>query len=165
MMFISYELVYSLGYLGALLAGFFSSVTIFFPTPGFLIVAAMAASHYFNPFILGLFAGIGAAVGETFPYWIAFGGETALSKKYDIKDKLVRIREYFEKYRAEIIIFFFAFSPLPFDVIGFFCGAIKYPFKKFFAFTLFGKVAKYTLICYAVYYGMEFAVRWYNAVP
>ena len=53
-----------------------------------------------------------------------------------------------------MVIFVFAATPLPFDVIGLFCGVVRYPAKKFFIATLIGKIIKYLVIAYAGFYGM-----------
>ncbi len=159
------SVLYSLGYVGAFLAGVLSSATLFLPTPGFLVVAAMAASKFFDPILLGVFAGLGAAVGETVSYWMAYGGEKLASKKYDLEEKLAVVREYFQKYGAEVIIFVFAVSPLPFDLIGLFCGVVNYSFRRFFAVTAAGKIVKYILISYAAYYGIEYVTGWYHGIP
>ena len=156
--------LYSLGYVGAFLAGVFSSATLFLPTPGFLVIIAMAASHYFNPVMLGVFAGFGAALGETVSYLTAYGGEVVFSKKYDIEKRTEKVREYFSKYGADVIIFFFAVSPLPFDIIGLFCGAVEYPFHRFLAATALGKIVKYILIALAAYYGADYFIGWYHGL-
>jgi membrane protein YqaA with SNARE-associated domain len=146
-----FGIVNSLGYLGAFLIGVITSATLFIPTPAFIIVFLLAATM--NPVLLGFFAGLGSAVGEMSGYLIGFGGEKFLLKKHE--KKIRQIERYFEKHGSKLIIFLFSATPLPFDVVGLFCGAVKYPLKTFFLFTLAGKLVKYWAIAFAGFYGMH----------
>jgi uncharacterized membrane protein YdjX (TVP38/TMEM64 family) len=149
------SLVYSLGYLGVFLLGLFSSATIFIPTPAFIIVFLLGATM--NPVLLGFLAGLGSAIGEMSGYLIGRGGERVLLKKYDKKIK--DIEKKFEKHGSSAIIFIFSAGPLPFDLVGLFCGALKYPFRKFFIATLMGKLVKYWAIAFAGFYGIEWILH------
>jgi len=149
-----YFLVNSFGYLGVFLLGAISAATLFLPTPAFIIVFAIAPA--FNPVLLGFVAGLGAAVGELSGYLIGFGGERVLLKKYEKRVK--EVERSFQKHGSQVIIFLFAATPLPFDIIGLFCGAIRYPLKSFFLFTLAGKLVKYWAIAFAGYYSVQWLV-------
>ena len=149
-----FSLAYGLGYLGVFFIGFLSSVTIFLPTPAFAIVFALAAPQFgFNPLLLGLFAGTGAAFGELTGYILGYGGKAVLLKKY--RKQLAKVEAGFKRYGAPAIIFVFAVTPLPFDIVGMFCGIVGYPWKKFFIATLAGKLVKYVAIAYAGFYGIQ----------
>jgi hypothetical protein len=50
------------GYLGAFVISALSSATLFFPAPGWAIIAAMG--RYLDPIPLGIVAGLGSAIGE-----------------------------------------------------------------------------------------------------
>jgi len=150
-----YFLVNSFGYLGVFLLSAISAATLFLPTPAFIIVFAIAPA--FNPLLLGFVAGLGAAVGELSGYLIGLGGEHVLLKKYEKRVK--EIEKSFQKHGSQAIIFVFAATPLPFDIIGLFCGAIRYPLKSFFLFTLAGKLVKYWAIAFAGYYSVHWLVN------
>lgn len=150
-----YFLVSNFGYLGVFLLGALSAVTLFIPTPAFFVVFLIAPA--FNPVLLGFFAGMGAAVGEMSSYLIGLGGERVLLKKH--KKRVKQIERYFEKHGSKLIIFVFSATPLPFDLVGIFCGAIKYPFKTFFILTLAGKLIKYWMIAFAGFYGMHWILN------
>jgi len=155
-----WTLVYTFGYLGIFLLGLISSATLFIPTPAFIIVFLIAPTM--NPLLLGFFAGLGAAIGEMSGYIIGLGGEHVLLKKYD---KRIRSMErHFERYGSNFIIFLFAATPLPFDLVGLFCGAIKYPFRNFFLATLAGKLVKYWVISFAGYYGLRWIMNTFGVV-
>ncbi|MFH0987228.1 MAG: VTT domain-containing protein [Candidatus Micrarchaeota archaeon] len=145
--------------LGAFLMGFMSSGSLFLPTPSFIVVFLMGAK--FNPILLGISAGLGAAVGELIGYYLGMAGHK-FTKKYD--HELGHVKCLFERYHGQLVIFFFALTPLPFDIVGIFCGVIKYPFRKFFIPTVAGKIIKYTVIAYAGAIGLEVIGHWIGVV-
>jgi len=148
------EILLGLGYLGSFLAGVLSSVSIFLPTPGFVVVFALAG--FLNPILIGILAGFGAAVGELLGYGVGFGAKKIIIKEREKANKwLGKIEFYFKKYHPMVVIFVFAATPLPFDVAGMACGAMKYPIKKFFLATLAGKLVKYLIIAICGYYGVN----------
>ncbi|MBU5575211.1 MAG: VTT domain-containing protein [Candidatus Aenigmatarchaeota archaeon] len=148
----------SLGYLGAFILGFFSSFTLFIPSPTFIGVFTLAALGTYNPLLLGIFGGLGATIGELIGFVVGVGSKKILIKKYE--KELIDIERKFQKYGGFIIIFIFSATPLPFDLVGIFCGSIGYPFKKFFLATFFGKLIKYIFIAYAGFYGMHWLVSY-----
>ncbi len=154
------DLLISLGYAGAFIAGLLSSISIFLPSPSFIIVFILGG--YLNPFFIGLLAGIGAGLGELTGYYLGRGGEKYLFKKSGRITRLLKKFEfYFTKYNSNAVIFFMALTPLPFDFIGILCGSIKYPVKQFLAATMFGKVLKYMFIAYAGYYSLTWIVSYF----
>jgi membrane protein YqaA with SNARE-associated domain len=147
-------------YLGVFAIGFFSSFLLFLPTPSFAVIFLLASPQFgFNTFLLGLVGGLGAAVGELIGYLIGYGSKQVLLKKHE-KD-LLNIKRKFKKYGDWMVIFVFSFLPLPFDIVGIFCGVINYPPKKFFIPLLVGKVLKYLLIAYAGYLGIGWISQYF----
>lgn len=148
-----------LGYPGAFIIGFLSSFTLFLPTPAFAIVFAMAAGGL-NPVALGIAAGLGSAVGELIGFGLGYGSRQLFIKKHKRhikrhKAQLARIEALFQKYKGWLVIFVFAAAPLPFDIVGLFCGSIGYPLKKFMIPTMAGKIVKYLAIALAGAYGIQ----------
>ena len=141
-----------LGYIGAFIIGFLSSFTLFLPTPAFVIIFIMAAAGL-NPIALGIAAGLGSAAGELIGFALGYGSRQLLVKKH--KKELVRIERLFQKYKGWLVVFVFAATPLPFDIVGIFCGNIGYPFKKFMIPTIAGKIVKYIAIALAGFYGVQ----------
>ncbi len=158
-------LVISLGYLGVFLASLIGSASIFLPLPSFLIVTA--AGTTLNPVLVGISAGLGAAIGELVGYAAGLGiiyGKRKISgmqKKEGRYPKLVR--KWFAKKRGAAVIFIFAVTPLPDDIIGIVCGAIKYDVRKFFITTLAGKILLHIALAYAGLYGFEIVRRLFFA--
>ncbi len=145
-------LVNNYGLIGAFAIGFLSSFTLFIPSPAFFVVFLLAATGTINPLVLGVAAGLGSATGELTSYFAGVGLNMAAKKQ---GKKFVRIEKMFQRYKAPLIIFIFSALPLPFDIVGIFCGAVRYPIKNFFAATLSGKLVKFTIIALAGFYGIE----------
>ena len=62
-----------LGYLGALLAGFLGSSSLFFSIfPSFITIPIIGSQ--LNPLLVGVMAGLGAGVGQYLHYYIGVGG-------------------------------------------------------------------------------------------
>lgn len=153
-----FNFIYSLGYIGIFLAGFFSTFTLFLPSPTFVLVFAM--SKFYNPILIGILGGAGAAFGEMIGYYFGYGITYSASKiKRGFEKKRAYLEKLFRKYKPSIIIFIFAALPIvPFDLVGLFCGIIKYNTKHFFILTLIGKIIKYLIISYAGVYGIDIAM-------
>lgn len=145
--------VEAFGYLGVFFIGFLSSFTLFLPTPAFIIIFGLGA--VMNPFLVGLFAGLGSAAGEITGFIVGYGSKKTITRRYE--KQLRDIEKKFQKYRGSVVIFLFSVAPVPFDIIGIFCGNIGYPFKKFMIATTAGKLVKYFFIAYAGYYSIAWA--------
>lgn len=129
----------NLSYLGAFLIVMASSATIILPMPGFLLVLPLAAA--FNPVFIGLASAAGAAVGESTGYMLGYSGRWVIQNR-----KLYEQSARWLKKWGAFTIFFFAATPLPFDVMGMTAGLLRYPFWKFFLACLSGKIPKYLII-------------------
>ena len=123
----SREIALTWGYLGIFVVNFIGSATIIFPVPAFLFVFILGG--ILNPWLVGISAALGASMGELTGYAIGLGGKKVIEKKYE--KWLKKANKWMEKYRAFFIITLFAATPLPDDIVGVFCGAIKYDLKKF----------------------------------
>ncbi len=138
------------GLIGVFLIGFLSSFTLFIPSPAFFVVFFLGS--VISPLPLGIAAGLGSSIGELTSYFAGYGVHMAAEKHHK---KFVEIEKLFQRYKAPAIIFFFSATPLPFDVVGIFCGAVRYPVKRFYLATLAGKLVKFTFIAFAGFYGIE----------
>jgi len=151
-------LVPAFGYLGIFLVTLISSASIFIPIPGWLFI--IPAGLYLNPWLVAVIAGIGAAIGELTSYGVGYAGEKIyLSRKKGKKKKYIqkwldKIEIWFQRHGGFTVIFVFALTPLPDDIVGIFCGAIKYDIKKFFLAQLIGKILMSLILVYAGYYGL-----------
>ena len=150
----------SLGYIGAFLSGFLSTFTLFLPSPTFVVVAILAATQQFNPLLLGIIGGMGAAIGEMIGYFVGYGIGFGIEKKRKYAKKIKYAKKLFDRFHPDAIIFVFSAAPLlPFDIVGLFCGAIKYDKKRFFLIVSVGKIIKYIVLAYAGFYGIEYIIK------
>ena len=136
------------GYPGIFLISILANATILLPAPGIVFVFAMGG--VFNPFIVGLAAGAGAAIGELSGYMAGFSGQP-LAEKTKIYQ---RIESWMRRY-GMLTIFVLAVIPNPFfDLAGMAAGALKMPLYKFLIACLPGKIIKMWVFAYAGAYSI-----------
>ena len=159
-------LVYTFGYAGVFLASLIGSASILLPVPSFIFT--FLAGKILDPFLVGVFSGIGSAIGELTSYGVGFGvvyGKNKLSKKRkpgshnrkwsDMAKKWFRGRYGF------VLLIVFAATPLPDDVLGLYCGVIRYDIKKYFIAVLIGKIILGIFLAYAGFYGLSFVSHYF----
>lgn len=146
------SLMETYGYFGIFLIGLIESSTIVFPL-GFSVVI-FASGAVLNPFLVGLSAGLGAAIGEFTGYALGLGGRKFIGKKW--KKDIKKVEKLFQKYGGFLVIIIFAATPLPDDVVGIIAGTLKYPLKKFFIAAFIGK----TILSLALAYGGLYGIKW-----
>jgi len=150
----SEQTILNFGYLGVFIVSIVSTATIFLPIPGFLFI--LAVSPFLNPFLLGVVAGAGMAVGELTGYLIGKGGSRAL-KKGD-KKWLLKGEDWFKKGRGFLFIVIFAATPLPDDITGILGGMFNYDLRKFLLASFLGKTAMNLLLALAGFYGINWVM-------
>jgi membrane protein DedA with SNARE-associated domain len=131
------------GYPGIFLLSFLAYATIFLPAPGVAIVFTMGA--VFNPLLVALVAGAGAALGELTGYLAGFSSQPAV-EKINIYQRMV---DWLKKY-GPLAILSLSIIPNPFfDLTGAAAGALKMPVKKFLLWTWIGETIKMLMFAYA----------------
>lgn len=131
------------GYPGVFVISLLANATVLLPAPGVAVVFAMGS--IFNPFILGVVAGVGSALGELSGYLAGYSGQ-AVIERADIYE---RIKPYVSKYGGAAI-FVLAAIPNPFfDLGGIAAGALKIPISTFLVWCILGKIIKMFLFAYA----------------
>ncbi|MFZ0531908.1 MAG: VTT domain-containing protein [Anaerolineales bacterium] len=131
------------GYPGIFLLSFLAYATIFLPAPGVAIVFTMGA--VFNPLLVALVAGAGAALGELTGYLAGFSSQPAV-EKINIYQRMV---DWLKKY-GPLAILALSIIPNPFfDLTGAAAGALKMPVKKFLLWTWIGETIKMLMFAYA----------------
>ena len=139
------------GYLGIFLVSFIGTITIFLPLPSFAVI--FAAGAVFNPWAVGIIAGIGAGIGEVTGYAVGRGSRELIKKKY--ARHLKRAKAWTRKRGVFPVIIFFAATPLPTDVIGILAGVIHYDIKKFLFASIIGKIIQSLVLAWAGFYSLE----------
>lgn len=130
------------GYLGIFLISVLGNATVVLPAP--VILTAFVGGGIFNPFVVGVVAAVGAAIGELTGYLVGFGGKVV------IKDdkKLERIEGWMKKHGLWVL---FVLSAIPnplFDLAGIVAGATGVSVYKYLIVVTLGKMIKFITISY-----------------
>jgi len=128
----------SYGYLGVFLVSLVTSATIVLPIPGIIVILALGIA--LSPVLVGLVAGTGAALGELTGYMAGFSGRGLVENRRLYN----RLAGWLRKWGV-IVIFVFAATPLPFDLLGIVAGVFRFPIWKFFIACWLGKVTFYII--------------------
>ena len=144
------------GYPGIFLIALLANATILLPAPGVAIIYAMGA--VFNPWLVGLAAGSGGAIGELSGYLAGFSGQ-AMIERTDIYD---RIKPWVDKYGGWAILVLSAIPNPLFDVAGVAAGIAKMPIQTFLFFVWVGQLIKMTMFAMAGKYSIEWFANFIN---
>ncbi len=130
------------GYPGIFLLSFLAYATVLLPAPGVAVVFTMGA--VFNPLIVALAAGAGAALGEISGYLAGFSGQ-AVIERADIYNRMTR---WMGK-NGPLTILLLSALPNPFfDLAGAAAGALKMPLVKFLFWCWIGETIKMLTFAY-----------------
>jgi membrane protein YqaA with SNARE-associated domain len=133
----------SLGYVGIFLLSILANATIILPAPGVAFVFGLGAVY--NPLLVALAAGVGAAIGELSGYLAGYSGNIVIQRAA----KAQQLMWWMKKYGPWTILVL-GFIPNPvFDVAGIIAGMLRMPLWKFLVFCTIGKVLKMLLFAYA----------------
>lgn len=131
------------GYPGLLALSVVTNATLVLPMPS--VAITFAAGAVFNPWLVGLIAGIGATLGELTGYLAGFGGQEIVERTplYD------RLEGWTERY-GNWAILGLAFVPNPvFDLAGAAAGALGMPVRQFLIWAGLGKTGKMLIFALA----------------
>ncbi|MHB0868283.1 MAG: DedA family protein [Chloroflexota bacterium] len=134
----------ALGYPGVAILMFLSSSSILLPAPGF--AAVLAAGTIWNPLLVGVAGGLGAATGELTGYLVGLGGGAVL----DLREgkRWQQAHRWLARYGFWAIVGV-ALVPNPvFDVLGLVAGSLSYPARRFWLACVLGNTLKYLLLAY-----------------
>jgi len=146
------------GYPGIFVISFLAYATVFFPAPGVLAVSVMGTT--LTPWIVGLAAGAGAALGELTGYLFGFSSQPVVER--------VRIDEKMAgwlKKNGSITVLLLSAIPNPFfDITGAAAGALKMPVRKFMFWTWVGETIKMMAFAYGGGALFKFLVDWIRSI-
>lgn len=135
----------SLGLFGLFLINFFSSATIFVPTPGVISIAV--ASKLYPAIAVALFGALGSSLGELVGFYFGKTGiEIINGRKHKI---LYHLNKFiFAKYGL-VILLVVALIPNPVvDGLGILAGSAGYPVYRFFIPVFIGRLLRNLIIAY-----------------
>ena len=156
-----------LGPLGVVVLFFVSIIgnaSLFLPVPVDIVLLFLAPIDFLGlgimtPLILGVVVALGASIGEFSGYVVGLAGIKSFeSMKNKEVEKLKLLKDKLGVVGIPLIAFF-AFTPLPFDLIGIAAGLSKYSKKKFFIGCFAGKLPRYVILAYAGYFGITFIMQ------
>jgi membrane protein YqaA with SNARE-associated domain len=131
------------GYFGIFLISLIGASSIFFPIPYTVVIFALG--ERFEPLWIALAAGAGSAIGEFSGYLLGFGGRKAISERY--KRKMDFLMKVFNKF-GPVVIFLFAATPLPDDLLFIPLGVMRYSLIKALIPALIGKFCMNLVVAY-----------------
>jgi len=139
------------GYLGIFLISLVGALSIFLPIPYTVVIFTLGGlkaggTWVFEPLWIAVSAGIGSAIGEFSGYLIGVGGGKAISKRY--KKRMDLLTRIFDKYGL-IVIFLFALTPLPDDLLFIPLGVMRYNLVRAFVPALIGKFCMNLIVAYS----------------
>ena len=130
------------GYPGIFVISFLANATVLLPAPRIAVVFAMGA--IFNPFLVGIAAGAGGALGELSGYLAGFSGQ-AVIERADIYERMV----LWMKRNGNLTVLLLAAMPNPFfDLTGIAAGALKMPIPRFLFWCFIGITIKMTVFAF-----------------
>jgi membrane protein DedA with SNARE-associated domain len=145
------QLVLAYGYAGAFAISVFGNFTVFFPVPFVITIYAFGAT--LNPVLLGIACGAGSTIGEFSAYLIGRGGRRVLDEKYG--ERLETAKLLVQRH-GMAVIFLFAVTPLPDDLLMIPLGMLRYSLRKAMVAMFAGKTIMCTVVAYAGRYSYSF---------
>lgn len=142
-------------YIGVFLISIFGNFTVIFPVP-YLLVLLLIVVNWSNftlidGLILGLVVGAGAAIGET-TAWLLGRTQTQSLEESATGQRMMSMRRQIERGFGGLLIFIYAATPLPDDLLLITLGATKYPLWKAILYCFLGKVALALLITIGAFF-------------
>ncbi len=139
------------GYLAIFLISFLGAMSILVPIPYVAIVFTLAATGGLDPLLTALFGGAGSGLGE-FTGWVMgrlFSGAIESTKYFSRIQALIKLLERKGRIWVPILIFVFALTPLPDDVLFIVLGILRYSLWKALVAAVCGKVTMMYIVAYS----------------
>jgi len=133
-------------YLGIFLISLLGATSIFVPIPYTVVIFILGGLTNFDPLLIAVAAGAGAAIGEFSGYLVGMGGRKVISNKY--KKRMDFLMKLFKKF-GPIAIFIFALTPLPDDLLFIPLGVMRYGLLRAFIPAILGKFLSNLIIAYS----------------
>jgi len=153
------QIAIGFGYFGVFLIGLIGSASFLVPLPTTVGLLGVAALRIFDPTLLALAFGFGAGLGQLTSYAVGYVGRIIVSEKHERRlDAMMKI---FNRFGILIVVFIFALTPLPDNILFIPLGLARYPVWKVFAASLSGKVVMSLIITYFGWFvGEAIADNW-----
>ncbi len=135
-----------LRYVGVFLISLIGTASIIIPIPYTLVILTLGMTPGWDPLLLTAAGALGSGIGEFSGYLLGYYGRSIISEER--QRKMNYMMKIFNRY-GPIVIFLFALTPLPDDLLFIPLGILRYSFIKAFIPCILGK----TLMCAILAYG------------
>ena len=153
------QIAISFGYFGAFLLGLIGAASFFIPLPTTVGLLGVAALRIFDPTLLALAFGIGAGIGQLTSYAVGYAGRAVVSERR--QRRLDAMMKILDRYGMMVVVFVFALTPLPDNILFIPLGLARYPIWRVFAASLPGKIVMSLIITYfGGFLGQTFTDNW-----
>jgi len=125
-------------YLGVGVISIFGNFVMFIPVLYAVVLMFVAVMPGINVFFLGLAAGIGASIGQIASWFVGRATREVAGDK--LEKQLRKTQRWVERGLAPIMIFIFAATPLPDEVLLIMIGLIGYSLGKTLIYCFIGKI-------------------------
>lgn len=132
------------GYIGIFVISLLGALSIFFPIPYTVVIFTLGA--HFEPALIAIAAGLGAAIGEFSGYMLGLSGRKFISPER--RRKMEFMVKVFNRF-GPIAIFVFALTPLPDDLLFIPLGMMRYSIVRAFVPALIGKMCMNFIVAYS----------------
>lgn len=140
---INYLLQFS--YFGVFLISLIGAMSIIIPIPYTFVILTLGMKGL-DPLLLTVAGGLGSGIGEFSGYVLGYYGRAMVSEERQRKmDYIIRILE--NRY-GPLVIFLFALTPLPDDLLFIPLGVLRYKFVKAFIPCFLGKLLMCAILAY-----------------
>lgn len=141
---INYLLQFS--YFGVFLISLIGAMSIIIPVPYTFVILTLGMKGLMDPLLLTVAGGLGSGIGEFSGYLLGYYGRAMISEKRQRKmDYIIRVLE--NRY-GPLVIFLFALTPLPDDLLFIPLGVLRYKFVKAFIPCFLGKLLMCAILAY-----------------
>lgn len=137
------------GYVGIFLVSLLGASSVIVPIPYPLVI--YFAGSFLDPFLVGLTSGIGSALGEISGYALGYYGRAIVGEER--KRRMGFILRALDRY-GPFIVFLFALTPLPDDLLFIPLGIIRYDLWRALLPAALGKI----LISYVIALGGKYSI-------
>jgi membrane protein YqaA with SNARE-associated domain len=124
-------------YLGVGIISIFGNFVMFIPVL-YAVVLMFVAVLDVNPFLLGIAAGIGASIGQIASWFVGRATKEVVDER--LEKRLNKTQRWIERGFAPLLIFVFAATPLPDEVLLIMIGLIGYSLIKTLIYCFIGKI-------------------------
>lgn len=139
------------GYLAIFLISFVGASSVLIPIPYVAIVFTLTIAGDLNPLYVALAGGSGSGLGELTGWVIGrfFSKAIENTKYYSRVEALIKFLERRGGVWLPLVIFVFALTPLPDDILFIVLGALRYSLWKALSVSICGKILMMYLVAYS----------------